>query len=69
MSVALEDFCTSDLANVLVVVSGFLICQFPQIGDFESAQNSRFAISESENQKNACNLSFMYPIYEMRTYS
>ena len=45
---ALWDFYTSDLTAVLVMVSGFLICHFPLIGDFGSTQNSRFAILKSE---------------------
>ena len=67
VSVAPEDFCTSDLANVLVVVSGFLICQFSLIGDFKSAPISDLAILDSEIQQNACNLIFMCPFHEIKS--
>ena len=69
VSVALLDFCTSDLTAVLAKVSRSLICQFPMIGDFESSQNLRFTNSESENQKTACNLSFMSLIMMYKAYA
>ena len=68
MLVALWDFFTFDLTAVLVMVSRSLICQFPMIGDFGSDQNPRFANSDSEIHKNVCNLSFISPIHEIRSY-